>query len=460
MLRLKVRDFGPIGTADVELHPFTLFVGQNNSGKSYLATLAYALHASRMLFPPVRSTHRDHVERLLAAAKDREDWPLPTDFHGDEIAVGELDKQFRDEARSITDSRLSAVARQSGDELQRCFASGLKELVRHGATGGFELTLQHDPPCFDRVYSYSSGRGFHSEQRGWQLDTIVVPLDEVRGLSGAARIGRIIDIAISKLLGQFRQGAFYLPAARSGFLHSHKLMASVLVRRSHLLGVTALDIPTLSGVIADFVSNVLELEHFEASEALASIAAFIESRISGGSIDLVAGSENAAYPQIYYEQKGHRFPVQSTSSMVSEIAPIVLFVRHAIQPGDLLIIEEPEAHLHPDNQRLLAQALVKLVRANVHVLATTHSDYFLQQVSNFVMLDEKPALRRELEYDETDFLRRREIGVYHFETGPDGSTVAPVAIGDTDGIADDQFAEVVEDLYNEKARIERSSMEA
>ena len=146
--------------------------------------------------------------------------------------------------------------------------------------------------------------------------------------------------------------------------------------------------------------------------------------------------------------------------MVSEIAPIVLFVRHVIQPGDLLIIEEPEAHLHPDNQRLLAQALVKLVKKDVQVLVTTHSDYFLQQVSNFVMLDEKPALCRELGYDESDFLRTSEIGVYHFETGPGGSTVAPVAAGDSDGISDDQFAEVVEDLYNEKARIERSSMEA
>lgn len=460
MLRLKATDFGPIGAADVKLHPFTLFVGQNNSGKSYLAMLVYALLALKARLPPIRLTNRGDVERLLAAAKGREGWPLPDNFEGDEIAVAQFDKDFQVELRSITNGRLAAMTRQSHYELTRCFATGLDELVRRDARGGFRLSFEQSTPDFQRVYSYSNSEGFSAEQGGWQLDPIVMRADEVRNLSGAGPICRIIETVIGKLLAQFGQNAYYLPAARSGFLHSHKLLASVLVSRSPLAGAEPLQIPNLSGVIADFVSNLLQLEHFEASEELASIAAFIESRISGGSIDLDTDSENAAYPQIYYEQQGHRFPLPSSSSMVSEIAPIVLFVRHVIRPGDLLIIEEPEAHLHPDNQRLLAQALVKLVRKEVQVLVTTHSDYFLQQVSNFVMLNDKPILRREMGYEENDFLRASEVGAYLFRAGSGGSTVAPVTVTDAEGISDEQFAGIAEELYNEKARIERSTVEA
>ena len=42
--RLQVTDFGPIAHADVEFRPLTVFLGPSNTGKSYLATLSYALH--------------------------------------------------------------------------------------------------------------------------------------------------------------------------------------------------------------------------------------------------------------------------------------------------------------------------------------------------------------------------------------------------------------------------------
>ena len=43
-IELDVQDFGPIVEASLDLRPLTVFIGPSNTGKSWLATLIYALH--------------------------------------------------------------------------------------------------------------------------------------------------------------------------------------------------------------------------------------------------------------------------------------------------------------------------------------------------------------------------------------------------------------------------------
>lgn len=40
---LKIENFGPIGHAEIELKPLTIFVGHNNSGKSYISRLIHSI---------------------------------------------------------------------------------------------------------------------------------------------------------------------------------------------------------------------------------------------------------------------------------------------------------------------------------------------------------------------------------------------------------------------------------
>jgi len=44
LFSIKVNDFGPVKNADITIKPCTVFVGPNQSGKSFLAKLIYAIY--------------------------------------------------------------------------------------------------------------------------------------------------------------------------------------------------------------------------------------------------------------------------------------------------------------------------------------------------------------------------------------------------------------------------------
>jgi predicted ATPase len=136
--------------------------------------------------------------------------------------------------------------------------------------------------------------------------------------------------------------------------------------------------------------------------------------------------------------------------MVSELAPIVLFLKNTVNPRDLLIIEEPESHLHPASQLRFAKALAGLVKADVKILLTTHSDYFLTQISNFI----RAANIREEAHHDLPTLKAADVGTYLFNATDNGTEVKELPITENDGIPDDSFAEIAEALYKERITLQ------
>ena len=63
------------------------------------------------------------------------------------------------------------------------------------------------------------------------------------------------------------------------------------------------------------------------------------------------------------------------------------FLKSTAKKGQLLIVDEPEGHLSPKNQIYMARLLAMCVNAGVKVLVTTHSDYFIQEINNLIMLN-------------------------------------------------------------------------
>ena len=148
--------------------------------------------------------------------------------------------------------------------------------------------------------------------------------------------------------------------------------------------------------------------------------------------------------------------------MVSELAPIILFIRHLMRPKDTLILEEPESHLHPASQVQLAIGLARLLNGSVNLLLTTHSDYFLQQLTNLIRLQPLTAEKRDkFDYSDNESMAAASVGAYLFDTSgekPGSSVIRELSVTANNGIPEDEFTRVAESLYNEMVRLDRAAM--
>jgi predicted ATPase len=75
---------------------------------------------------------------------------------------------------------------------------------------------------------------------------------------------------------------------------------------------------------------------------------------------------------------------------MSQALPVVVALKVA-RPGQIVILEQPELHLHPSAQRALAGVLVRAAQRNVSVVVETHSSLLLRGVQTLVAHDEIPA---------------------------------------------------------------------
>ena len=113
---------------------------------------------------------------------------------------------------------------------------------------------------------------------------------------------------------------------------------------------------------------------------------------------------------------------------MGELTPLVVFLRSNISYRSL-ILEEPEAHLHPELQKRLTCALSRIVTAGIPVWCTTHSETIFQQVNNLMRLyghPDRDALMAHYGYEADDLLNPEDVMAYQFVVDEQGTRVEPL----------------------------------
>lgn len=136
---------------------------------------------------------------------------------------------------------------------------------------------------------------------------------------------------------------------------------------------------------------------------------------------------------------------------VSQVLPVIIMLMHAPQ-GSIVLLEQPELHLHPNAQAALADLLLFVAEErNLQLIVESHSEHIVRRLQRRIA-EAAPA-----------FATPENVKMYYCQPGQDGSTIEQVDLdrfGQISNWPERFFGEVSGDLHTMlKAALERRSQE-
>lgn len=138
------------------------------------------------------------------------------------------------------------------------------------------------------------------------------------------------------------------------------------------------------------------------------------SKISKGIRLITDLDESVNSARIYYqfedgEDLTNRFSPVNVGFGLTYVLPVLVAVLSA-KPGDLVIIENPESHLHPSGQSIVGQFLALAAQDGLQIIIETHSDHIIHGIRIAVKEYSKSYLKG---------IEANNVSIFYFERDND-----------------------------------------
>lgn len=460
---ISVDNFGPIRKGTVELRPLTIFTGQSDTGKSWLATLIYSLFSTinfRSLGWLIEESQNSLDNELHS------NWEFPED-----IGKWYLDSQVENE---ITFSRveyrvlsncMDHVLSDIMTDVERCYGMAkFKELKRWNSKKETKIKVRSNDNvtknspfyevCFcDEDFKSSlvipsnikiTKNSFVNENIGRLMDFRDDGVSEKPLHVKELLINSILKLIYYKKMGA--RGSVYLPAGRVGLMESFNILVpSIIEKFSQNKYKDDESENSFPGKSSDFIATLARVRPSTLKfrqETVSDRASQIEKKLLDG--EIIVKLNLYGLPYFYFKpfRGGNVTPLNRASSTVTQLAPLVIFLRYSVNKRNLIVLEEPELDLHPEKQVRLIYELVALVQEGYKILITTHSEWFTEALSNVIAYDGETGLPK---------ISSDDVGVWNFEFRKNfaGSVINEIEWNTDLGGYQTEFESVSRRLYNE-----------
>ncbi len=449
-MKISIKNLGAVKQAAFTLGELTVICGDNNTGKTYAT---YALFGFLSFWRDAFSIEvpDKDVRRLLNEGN------IDLDLN---TYVGK--------APAILKGGCSAFTEQ----LSRIFASPDK----HFSDSHFAVELDPNDiqpsPTFERTMGAAKARLFSiAKKADSQLVTVSLLVEKEKVRVPQDVISTIIGDALKDIIfGHLFPHPFIASAERTGaaiFRKELNFARNRLLEEMSSMEQEINPFELLSKVYTDYAlpvkSNVEFTRRLEEFFKKDSFIAKDHTEILNDFADIIGGDYLVTKnDDLCYVPQGKRIKLtmDESSSAVRSLLDIGFYLRHVAAPGDLLMVDEPELNLHPENQRRIARLLVRLVNIGIKVFITTHSDYIIKELNTLIMLNRGgkrlTALAERERYGKSELLASEKVRVYIAEEAlikPDRAkkrgrypTLVPADIDRKYGIEARSFDKTIEDM--------------
>ncbi|ELM3644221.1 AAA family ATPase [Flavobacterium psychrophilum] len=182
--------------------------------------------------------------------------------------------------------------------------------------------------------------------------------------------------------------------------------------------------------IKDALKIADDLEEYQKTQSsFYHFAEEIENKLLNGKV-IISKEGNVEFKS--NKAKSLSLSFHQSSSIVKTLASLILYLKHKAVENDLIIIDEPELNLHPDNQILLARIFSKLIKKGLRIIVSTHSDYIIREFNNILMISQDnndvKELATQIGYEEDEIFEADDINMYLFDFKNDKSLKTEVKV--------------------------------
>ena len=446
-LTVKLKNIGILKQAEFSLGDLTLICGENNTGKTYAACALYGFLESWRKFIrfPISDAQIQHARTE----------PVKIDL------VQTIDDMLREAGKKYTEQLDTIFAAPKGTFRKGEFHFMTDEIDIRSKQFNSILTSLQNP-----TFIFTKGKGsdeatltlLKKEEQESEIDT-----DSVKSAIDFTILANILSDALPK--------PFISSAERTGVATFRKELSFARDRLLKEMSQADKNMDPRELLFKAYQSYPASVENsvdfIRQLEDVAKRKSFIAKKhpeVLEDFTDIVGGTYAiTSNDQLYYIPEGTRrkLTMVESSSAARALLDLSFYLNCIAEKGDLLMVDEPELSLHPENQRRIARLFARLANIGVKVFITTHSDYIVKELNTLIMLNhDKPYLKRIAEengYRDSELINVDQVKVYIAEKAlmpleegqkrrKRGHTLVPAKVHPRFGIGVSSFDKTIDDL--------------
>lgn len=336
-IKIRIDQLGRVRDSEILVSPLMVFSGESGLGKSYLALLCH--YFFELLINTSRLNHF---------------------FVDNNIDFNVLSKDFNDAGTALEIKKQDLEAWMAQDAILY-----LRYMLGYdGVSGNIKVTLPETVPDV-MTFTYKQ---------------------ELTGLVNEEDINTILSLGKLRFRiqekTQFDESpfAFLLRFVMIDYIfENHQMLDSTFVLPPSRGPILTEQILPTTGMYAEFLNDIAGLNRTQPRPDTASDTVLRLFR------NILEGEVNKEETTYIYTTNNTSMPVSAAAASIREIAPLQILAKKRDVSKCAILVEEPEAHLHPLKQRMMADIIGALSHSGAIIQITTHSDYFLRRLNELIM---------------------------------------------------------------------------